>query len=110
MLAKAIFPSLAVLAASLRAPAVPVVRSAVRSARPLLMAADDEFSFGDAGDVSTETAQALVVEERELTEREKEIARLRAAEKFMLKETGDAKCKVCNYKYKWEEGAMPQIP
>ena len=39
-------------------------------------------------------------EERELTEKEKEIARLRAAEVFMRKENGDASCTVCGYKYK----------
>merc|ERR1719261_666973 len=27
-----------------------------------------------------------------------------------MKDTGDAKCRVSNYKYKWEQGAMPQIP
>ena len=44
-------------------------------------------------------------EERELTEKEKEIARLRAAEKFMKKDTGNAMCTVCSYTYKWEQGA-----
>merc|ERR1712070_990557 len=44
-----------------------------------------------------------------LTEKEKEIARLRAAEKFMMKDTGDAECGTCGYKYRWEEGA-PMVP
>ena len=32
-----------------------------------------------------------------MTEKEKEIARLRAAEKFIKKDTGDATCRTCNY-------------
>lgn len=40
----------------------------------------------------------------ELTEKQKEIARLKAAEKFMLKETGDATCRTCGYGYKMETG------
>merc|ERR1711998_168363 len=68
------------------------------------------WSFGDAvDDVSEATSGAIAVEERELTEKEKEIARLRAAEKFMMKDTGDAICTVCNYKYRWEQGA-PMVP
>ena len=33
----------------------------------------------------------------QLTERQKEIARLRAAEKFLEKDTGKYMCKVCEY-------------
>merc|ERR1711924_73093 len=43
-------------------------------------------------------------EEVELTEKQKEIARLRAAEKFMKKDTGNAICNVCNYKFMMETG------
>lgn len=89
----------ATLTSALRVPVVP----AARRVRTLVMA-EDEFNFGDANDVSVETAQAVVVEERELTEKEKEIARLRAAEKFMQKSTGDAKCSTCGYTYKMENG------
>merc|ERR1719454_225271 len=72
---------------------------------------EETWSFGDAADdVSTATAVAIEGEERELTEKEKEIARLRAAEKFMMKDTGNARCKTCGFVYKWEEGAMPQVP
>lgn len=72
---------------------------------------EETWTFGDAADsVSTTTSDAIATEERELTEKEKEIARLRAAEKFMKKDTGDALCKTCGYKYKWEEGAMPMVP
>ena len=53
-----------------------------------------------------ERTEALVEEERELTEREKEIARLRAAEKFMMKNTGDAICQTCSYKYQMAEGVQ----
>lgn len=35
----------------------------------------------------------------ELTEKQKEIARLRAAEKFIKEETGVFICNVCSYKY-----------
>lgn len=93
--------------ASLRRPMV-----LSRAATPMAMA-DEEitFTFGDAADeVSTETATAIVEEEREMTDKEKEIARLRAAEKFMKKETGDAICKTCTYKYKWEEGVPGSVP
>ena len=38
----------------------------------------------------------------ELTEKEKEILRLKQAEKFMVKETGVYECRVCSYAY--EEG------
>merc|ERR1711892_748699 len=53
-----------------------------------------------------ETGQALVEEERELTEKEKEIARLRAAEKFLMRDTGDALCSACGYKYQMAEGVQ----
>ena len=100
--------SVAALSHALRAAVAPLVHQAqpfpTRARVPLAMAAEDEFSFGDAGPVGSETAQALVVEERELTEKEKEIARLRAAEKFMKKDTGDALCTVCGYKYQMAEG------
>jgi len=68
---------------------------------------DEDVTFiGEFGDaVGTDAAGEVVVEERELTEKEKEIARLRAAEKFMMRDTGDAVCKTCGYKYKWEDGA-----
>merc|ERR1712100_160717 len=67
------------------------------------------FSFGDAVDVGESTSEALAEEDRELTEKQKEIARLRAAEKFIQKETGNAKCRTCGYVYKWENGA-PGLP
>ena len=86
------------------------LRSTAHRASPL-RAAEEEvtFTFGDAQDVSTETSEALVEEEREMTEREKEIARLKAAEVFMTKETGNAKCSTCGYKFNWEKGA-PGLP
>jgi len=70
---------------------------------PFLMAADDDdFFFGDAGTVSTETVQEMA--EEELTEKQKEIERLRAAEKFMKRGTGDAVCRTCNYRYNFADG------
>lgn len=83
-----------------------------RATQPLL-AADGEgetWSFGDAAEVSEETQVAMQVEEREMTEKEKEIARLRAAEKFIKKDTGDATCRTCNYQYKWEQGVEGKVP
>ena len=81
-----------------------------RASTPLLADADDVvFEFGDATEVSAQTATEILGEERELTEKEKEIARLRAAEKFMMKDTGDATCRTCGYQYKWETGA-PDLP
>ncbi|KAL1515416.1 hypothetical protein AB1Y20_002042 [Prymnesium parvum] len=68
----------------------------------LRMAGDkDGFTFDDP-EVSSDTVEA--VEEVELSEKQKEIARLRAAEKFMKKETGDAVCRTCGYKFKMEVG------
>ena len=82
-----------------------VHRAPLRALTPM-MAEDDEFSFGDAGQVSAGTGQALVEEERGLTEKEKEIARLRAAEKFLMRDTGDATCQTCGYKYTMSEGVQ----
>ena len=77
----------------------------MRPLRAGCVRAEDSWSFGDADEVSATTIEAIEVEERELTEKEKEIAALRAAEKFMLQDTGDAKCQTCGYTYKWEQGA-----
>ena len=87
-------------AAWLVAPA-PQLRTLQRSRASLRMADDDEegFTFGDVSDEAV-----AVVEEVELTERQKEIARLKAAEKFMKKDTGDAQCTVCEFTYKMETG------
>lgn len=47
----------------------------------------------------------------ELTEKQKEVARLRAAEKFIKEETGIYICNVCSYKYDPEVGQpIAQIP
>ena len=102
-------------AVALRPRGVAAASHALRARAPLLAADDDEgitWEFGDAATegVSDLTAQAIAVEEKELSEKEKEIARLKAAEKFMMRDTGDAKCTVCNYMYRWEEGAPPQLP
>ena len=98
-------------AAAVRAP-INAASSTLTPLRAGRVQLQEDWSFGDAaGEVSSETATALVEEEeRELTEKEKEIARLRAAEKFMMKDTGNARCKTCGFVYKWEEGAMPQVP
>jgi len=89
----------------------PALARSAATRHAAVRAAEEEvtFEFGDAVGVSDETATALAEEERELTEKEKEIARLRAAETFMKKDTGDATCTVCNYVYKWEDGA-PGLP
>jgi len=65
---------------------------------------EEGFTFGDVEELSGETKVALQEEERELTEKEKEIARLKAAEKFMMRDTGDATCRTCGYTYKMEMG------
>jgi len=62
------------------------------------------FDFGEPGAVSSNTVQVLEEEEEELTEQQKEILRLKAAEKFMKKDTGDAQCRVCSYTFKMEQG------
>jgi len=66
------------------------------------MKEEEGFTFGEP-QVSESTMQ-LVEEEVELTEKQKEIARLKAAEKFMKKDTGDAVCRTCGYQFKMEMG------
>ena len=92
-------------------PASRAVASLKRTSHVVHMKDEEiSFSFGDAADISTETMEAMVDEEREMTDKEKEIARLRAAEKFMKKDTGNAMCQTCGYKYKWEEGVPGSVP
>ena len=99
--------TVAALGHALRMAVAPMLhRAPLRMALTPMMAADNDFSFGDAGQVSAETVQALGEEERELTEKEKEIARLRAAEKFMMRDTGDATCQTCGYKYTMADGVQ----
>ena len=88
----------------------PAAVCARRAPHALRMAEDEEvsFSFGDA-QISDETAAAVGEEERELTPQEIENARLRAAEVFMRRDTGNAQCRTCGYKYSMEEGA-PGLP
>lgn len=80
--------------------------SVVRQLRgaALRMAEEEGFTFGEAEGVTAETTGLMVEEEREMTEKEKEIAALKAAEKFMMKDTGDAVCRVCNFKYSMLDG------
>lgn len=72
---------------------------------------EDEVSwdFGDAKETSV-IGSIKEEQERELSEREKEIMRLRAAEKFMKQDTGNAICRTCGYMYKWEDGVPGQTP
>lgn len=56
-------------------------------------------------DFGAETATTEVaVEEPEKTEKQLEIERLKAAEKFIEKETGEYECRVCSYTYKPSQG------
>ena len=59
-----------------------------------------------AGAYLSATVDLDAVQAAKLTEREKEIARLRAAEKFMKKDTGDALCTACGYKYQMVNGVQ----
>ena len=80
--------------ASLHRPAVARSRvNAFAMQAPTAEDEEEEFEFGDAGGVSAAT-DAAIEEEVELTEQQKENARLRAAEKFMMRDTGNARC--CN--------------
>ena len=98
------------------APAVAPHRPAVgrRSAFAAMQVdTEDEevvFTFGDASDGVSAATDAAIEEEVELTEQQKENARLRAAEKFMMRDTGNARCTVCSYKYSMEEGAPGTAP
>jgi len=100
-------PRLARVAAPASGGALPVGAFAMQAPT----AEDEEvvFEFGDAGGVSAAT-DAAIEEEVELTEQQKENARLRAAEKFMMRDTGNARCTVCSYKYSMEEGAPGTAP
>ena len=88
----------------------PAARAALRrrpAATTMMSDSDDEvtFTFGDA-QVSEETAAAVAGEEAELSEKEKEIARLKAAEVFMRRDTGNARCTTCGFKYMMAEGSV----
>jgi len=90
-------------AAALQLSSAPALRQTVRPRAGVRCAEDEGFTFGDAAPVSQETMEA-VAEEVEMTEKQKEIARLKAAEKFMKRDTGDATCRTCGYKFKMEVG------
>mmetsp|Transcript_12573 Transcript_12573/g.16348 ORF Transcript_12573/g.16348 Transcript_12573/m.16348 type:complete len:231 (-) Transcript_12573:328-1020(-) len=99
---------------------------------PLMMAAESadeatspanetspEASAVTESETTTENASSGEEEipEEELTEdqkkmmaKQKEIERLRAAEKFITKMTGEFQCSQCNYIYKPDEGAPGVIP
>ena len=67
-------------------PRIAATASALRVSR-ICAAEEETWSFGDADDsdsLSQVTADAIAAEEVELTEKQKEIARLRAAEKSAL--------------------------
>eukprot|EP00640_Fibrocapsa_japonica_P004020 CAMPEP_0113944304 /NCGR_PEP_ID=MMETSP1339-20121228/33048_1 /TAXON_ID=94617 /ORGANISM="Fibrocapsa japonica" /LENGTH=221 /DNA_ID=CAMNT_0000949469 /DNA_START=74 /DNA_END=739 /DNA_ORIENTATION=- /assembly_acc=CAM_ASM_000762 len=49
-------------------------------------------------------------EEKGMSPREKEIARLKAAETFITKPTGNWECTTCGYVYKEDEGEYPRVP
>jgi rubredoxin len=94
----------------------PGARPALFAARRgLIRAAEQEssgeegvtFTFGDAAESSFDAE--LEQEERELTDKEKEILRLKAAEKFIKQDTGNAVCRTCSYMYRMDEGA-PGVP
>lgn len=89
-------------AAALQLSSAPALRQTARPRARVRCAEDEGFTFGDAAPVSKETMEAVV--EEEMTEKQKEIARLRAAEKFMKKDTGDAICRTCGYNFKMEVG------
>jgi len=58
-----------------------------------------EPETAETAPAAVEAAAAAPEAAPELTERQKEIARLRAAEKFMEKETGECRCRVCDFVY-----------
>lgn len=74
-----------------------------RAMRMLALRMNDDFQFGEV-EISTETSEAIAAEGEELTEKQKEIARLRAAEKFMKRDTGSATCRTCGYYFDYEKG------
>ena len=49
-------------------------------------------------------------EEEELSEKQKEIKRLRAAEKFIEKETGTHQCVICDFQYDPAKGCVGAAP
>ena len=83
---------------------------AASSAPTMAVEEEEGFSFGDAADFSSKTVASLEIEEEELTDKEKEIAALKAAEKFMMRDTGDAVCRTCSYKWSMEfgDGFLPK--
>lgn len=68
----------------------------------LLQLRSESTSVSSAGSAELESSsltESPVEEETPLTEKELEIQRLRAAEKFIVEETGLYECKVCGYTY-----------
>jgi rubredoxin len=65
---------------------------------------DFEFDFSDDGaETQKADTETKIEDDESMTEKQKEIARLRAAEKFMRKANGNAVCTNCNYNYDWEK-------
>mmetsp|Transcript_20515 Transcript_20515/g.61172 ORF Transcript_20515/g.61172 Transcript_20515/m.61172 type:complete len:180 (-) Transcript_20515:37-576(-) len=93
-------------------PACALVPSRPYARRALRRCAEEEPTVIVLGSEPPAEAGAAVAEEaeeaapvKELTEKQKEIARLRAAEKFVEKETGSHVCRVCDFTYDPAEGA-----
>jgi len=63
-----------------------------------------EMDFGDQAAPDNTPEEEPEKEKPQLTERQKEIARLRAAETFMEKDTGKFQCRVCELEYDPEQG------
>lgn len=82
----------------------------MKNSKSRLRAEDDDASvvITPVGEEPVEAKDELP----ELTEKEKEIARLRAAETFMVKETGIFECRSCGFEYREEQQgtAFAQLP
>ena len=84
-------------------------------ARALAPLRSSESQGGEASAVAEsstmEESSGVELElEPEISEKQKEINRLRAAEKFIEEETGSWECRVCDFKYVQKEGAKGVAP
>ncbi|KAH8047561.1 rubredoxin [Aureococcus anophagefferens] len=106
----------AAVALQLRAPS-PVARGASAPRRPRVLRSSEVDEAAPAAADAVEAAGgapegvAVVMEEDDgLTERQREIRRLKQAEKFVEQETGSHQCIICDFQYQPAKGCAGAAP
>lgn len=106
----------AAVALQLRAPS-PVARGASAARRPRVLrssevdeAAPAAADAVEAGGGAPEGVAVVMEEDDGLTERQREIRRLKQAEKFVEQETGSHQCIICDFQYQPAKGCAGAAP